>query len=212
VPFHHCTASVVGSPRANVVLAAAHCLSGSGAGLSFAPGYSRGSAPYGRWTVTAAFVDPAWRTAQNPARDYAFLVVAPALRDGVWRNVQDVVGGAQLGTTPPAGAPVQVSGYVAGSDDDQIGCPATTYRTAGYPAFDCGGFAGGTSGSPWLLSPVSSVSGGTVVGAIGGLHQGGCLASTSYSAPFDAATRAVYARAASGAPGDLLPAPGSDGC
>jgi hypothetical protein len=46
---HMCTASVVNSPRGNMLLTAAHCVSGSGAGMVFAPGQNGGSAPYGWW-------------------------------------------------------------------------------------------------------------------------------------------------------------------
>src|ERR1700712_4975124 len=47
---HSCSASVVQSPGRNLVLTAAHCISGSGAGLQFAPGYVDGKTPYGVWT------------------------------------------------------------------------------------------------------------------------------------------------------------------
>src|SRR5579862_7309346 len=36
---HFCSASVVHSPAGNVIATAAHCVSGTGAGLLFAPGY-----------------------------------------------------------------------------------------------------------------------------------------------------------------------------
>lgn len=52
----------------------------------------------------------------------------------------------------------------------------------------------------------------SVVGVIGGLHQGGCFPWTSYSAPFDSATAAVFTRAATGGAADVLPVPGGDGC
>lgn len=202
---HYCTASVVDSPHGNLLVTAAHCLTGTGSGLSFAPGYRRGVSPYGRWQVTAAYVDAGWRWGRDPHRDYAFLVVAPRTVAGVARNVQDVVGGARLSPSPAPGAALQVDGYVAGANDEQLGCATTARRSAGYPAFDCGGFADGTSGSPWLQ-------GGALVGLIGGLHQGGCTPDTSYSPPFDLAMAGVYVRASTGKPGDVVPVPGGDGC
>ncbi len=205
-PSHFCTASVVNSPRGNLLLTAAHCVTGTGAGLSFAPGYRRGTAPFGRWQVTAAYIDAGWRSGQDPHRDYAFLVVAPHVVDGASRSIQSVVGGAELTPSPATGTALQVDGYVAGTNDEQLGCATTAYRSSdGYPAFDCGGFANGTSGSPWLH-------GSSVVGLIGGLHQGGCSPDTSYSPPFDLAMAGVYVRAKSGGPGDVAPVPGSDGC
>ena len=61
---HFCTASVVDSPAGDMLVTAAHCLTGysltAPAGIAFVPGYSQGATPYGIWTVTRAFVDAAW--------------------------------------------------------------------------------------------------------------------------------------------------------
>jgi V8-like Glu-specific endopeptidase len=189
---HYCSASVVHSTSGDLVLTAAHCVYGTGLGTEFAPGFHDGVAPYGTWTVTAAYVDPAWN-AGDPSRDVAILRVA---RLGGHR-LEDVVPGYPLGSAPAAGRPVTVDGYVAGSGGRPITCTAPVYYTAGYPSFDCAGFADGVSGGPWLA-------GGRLVGATGGLHQGGCTADTSYSAPFGAATRALLDRAVAGGSGDLV--------
>jgi V8-like Glu-specific endopeptidase len=206
-----CVASVVRSTPGNVVLTAAHCLVGGGSGLQFVPGYITGARPFGTWTVMHAYVDPRWRQARDPAHDYAFLVLAPQVVNGHLENVQTVTGANRLAFTPPVSVQVATTAYVSGR---QVSCTAPTYRTAGYPSFDCDGYPNGTSGSPWLLAPTPAPGTGdaTVVGLIGGLHQGGCTPSTSYSPPFDAATTAVLARASAGAPADVLPAPGVDGC
>ena len=50
---HECTASVVDSRTGNTLITAAHCVSGNGAGMVFAPGQHGALTPYGRWTVTA---------------------------------------------------------------------------------------------------------------------------------------------------------------
>jgi hypothetical protein len=63
---HECTASVVNGSHGDVLLTAAHCVSGSGAGMVFAPGFHDGISPYGRWTVTAAHLAPAWLRSQDP--------------------------------------------------------------------------------------------------------------------------------------------------
>jgi V8-like Glu-specific endopeptidase len=204
---HGCTASVVASPTRDLIITAAHCLKGTGAGRVFAPGYDKGATPYGVWTVTAAYVDPAWIATQDPTADYAILRVAKHGR----RGVQDVTGGALVGLAPRKGQRITDIAYNAGSNDQPIKCTVPTYRTAGYPAFNCHGYVGGSSGSPWLTTlPGTRLS--VVHGVIGGLHQGGCFEYTSYSAPFDASIYRVLGRAIVGAPADVLPPAGSDGC
>ncbi len=206
-----CTASVVRSARGNVVLAAAHCLVGTAAGTRFVPGYAGGARPYGTWTVTAAYVDRRWRLSRDRLHDYAFLVLAGQTIAGRRRQVQELTGAERLSPAGPLTAGVAVPAYMSGR---QVSCTAATYRTGGFSSFDCGGFAGGTSGGSWLLAPAPAPGAGdpSVVGVIGGLHQGGCFPWTSYSAPFDSATAAVFARAATGGAADVLPVPGGDGC
>jgi V8-like Glu-specific endopeptidase len=206
--FHGCTASVVSSPAQNLLITAAHCLSGTGHGMTFVPGSVNGSEPYGRWTVVAAYADVEWIRDSNPLDDVAILKVAPDQIFGDFLQVQQLTGGNRLLVTPATPAAIgqiQVPAYVAGVGGQPVSCLATAYRTGLYTAFDCGGYVGGTSGAPFIQ-------GANVLGVIGGLHQGGCLPSTSYSAPFTTSTIALLNRAASGAAGDSLPAPGSDGC
>ena len=80
--LHFCTASVVHSRGGDVIATAAHCVAGTGTGLLFVPGYHDGIAPYGTWTVSAAYVDPRWLGDHEPMADYAFLTVAPQTRHG----------------------------------------------------------------------------------------------------------------------------------
>ena len=207
---HGCTASVVHSPRRDLILTAAHCVSGNGAGILFAPGYVDGHTPEGVWTTTKVWVDPRWVRLQDPQRDFAFLEVAPLRFGGRWHNVEDVTGGEQLGFTPRVGTTVSVPAYPAGVDDAPIDCTARTSRTTGYPTFDCFGYFGGTSGSPFLVSRPGRPS--VVVGVIGGLHQGGCYDWNSFSSVFATDTFLTYARAALDTRGDLAPRAGSDGC
>ncbi len=202
---HICTASVVSSPTHDLVTTAAHCVIGTGAGMTFVPGSVNGSAPYGAWTVTAAYVDPAWKSRQDPLRDVAFLRVAPHFANGALRHVEEFTGGNRLIMTPRTIGRVVVPAYLLGVGGSPITCLATAYRTGAYSTFDCGGYGNGVSGAPWIQ-------GSTVLGVIGGLHQGGCLPMTSYSAPFDVATLATYQRAVSHAAADVVPVPGSDGC
>jgi len=198
---HYCSASVVDAPTADLVLTAAHCVYGTGLGIEFAPGYHDGDSPYGIWTVVSAYVDPRWVASHDPLHDVAVLRVAPL----AGRRVEDVTGAARLGAAPPAGTPVTVDGYVAGSGGRPITCTAPVYYTAGYPSFDCGGFADGVSGGPWLA-------GDQVVGVTGGREQGGCTPDRSYSSPFGADAAALLARAVAGGPGDLVLPPLGTSC
>jgi hypothetical protein len=198
---HFCSGSVVHSASRDLVLTAAHCVYGTGVGFEFAPGYHDGVSPYGVWTVTRVYVDPAWTRDQDPQHDVALLRVAP--RGG--QQIEDRTAAAVLTRAPAAGMPVTVDGYVAGSGGRPITCTAPVYYTSGFPSFDCAGYADGVSGGPWLT-------GAHAVGVVGGLHQGGCTDSTSYSPAFGADTFALLARAQAGGRGDIAPIPGSDGC
>ena len=202
---HICSGSVVHSPGHDLVLTAAHCIYGSGVGYEFAPAYHDGLAPYGVWSAGQVYVDPAWAHLHDPAHDYAFLRMRPRSVRGVRTHIEDVTGAYRLGSAPAPGTAVEVSGYLLGSKDEPLHCTAPSYHTDGYPTIDCGGFGDGTSGGPW-------VAGSDVVGVIGGLHQGGCTAGTSYSAPFGADTRAVWQRASSGGRPDFVTPPGGPGC
>jgi len=93
---HFCTASVVDSPRGDLVITAAHCVSGKRPGqIAFVPGYHDGDEPYGVWFVTQVVVDTQWRRSQNPEHDVAFLVLQR--HDGT-TGVQKLTGGERLGT------------------------------------------------------------------------------------------------------------------
>jgi V8-like Glu-specific endopeptidase len=233
---HTCTASVLRSPGHNLILTAAHCIAGTGAGVLFAPGYHDGRAPYGVWTAERAYVDPSWIIGQDPAHDLAILTLRPQRRAGHTVNVQDRAGGNILGPAPAGGTLVQVPAYPVGINDDPINCRDRTYLTTGYPSFDCHFYVDGTSGAPFLRARDDDSEGHgegdshrqgdgqgdgqggghgdaeVVVGVIGGLHQGGCVDYTSYSSPFGSDTRRLLDRASRGLSPDVLPTPGSAGC
>ena len=207
--LHTCTASVVKTQSGDVIMTAAHCVTGTGAGYRFAPGYRNGKTPYGVWSITGAYGAPGWISRQDPHRDYAFLTVAPMQWNGKMRSLQSVTGGNALGRTAQQGDQVTVIAYAAGSNDEALRCTTSVYIHDTWPAFDCGGFPGGTSGSPWLRSTAHGL---VISGDIGGLHQGGCTPSTSYSPPLGEPARTALARAVRHAKGDVFPAAGSDGC
>jgi hypothetical protein len=207
---HSCSASVVGSPGHDLVLTAAHRVSGSGAGLLFAPGYVNGATPYGVWTVVRAWVAPTWVSTQDPHNDYAFLQVAPQVIGGQRVNVEDLAGGSILGVAMPSGTTVTDIAYPHGINDEPITCTNRLIYTSGYPTFDCNGYPGGTSGSPLLVTHRGLPT--VVVGLIGGLDQGGCFDWNSFSSPFGLRTYATYLRAVFGLRADTVPVAGGDGC
>lgn len=211
---HTCTASVVSSTTGDLLVTAAHCLSGTGrgTGITVAPGYNAGSTPYGVWSVTDVFVNPAWTASQSDTDDIAIMRVAPKVENGTTDKLQDVTGANILGDTPDPSTTVTVQGFNTGADDRAISCTAKLAIAGGTPTFGCDGYIGGSSGSPWL---VTDATGRTVVtGVIGGLNQGGCSSQTSYSPIFGTTVRALLARAEQpGSTGDTTPASGApSGC
>lgn len=206
--IHTCTASVVRSKSRDVIMTAAHCVIGNGKGYVFAPGYN-GKTPYGVWKVTAAYGSPKWIHQQDTQRDWAFLRVANrTTAAGKVQRLQDVVGGNRLGRVAKPTAIVQVPGYPI-SANKPITCNAPVYIHRGFPAFDCRGYSGGVSGAPFLLGKGRVR---TIVGVIGGLHQGGCSPSTSYAARLGAPARSAFKRAEHDRTASVFPAPPGDGC
>ncbi|MFJ9517675.1 trypsin-like serine peptidase [Kitasatospora sp. NPDC101801] len=184
-----CTASVVDSPRRNLLVTAAHCveppLFGRLGRLVFAPGYRNGKLPYGSWQVDQVVVDPAWTDSADPEYDVAFLTVAPV----GGREIADVLGGFRLGTGLGFGLPVSVTGYPNESEEPITCSNRTAEQSATQERFDCHGYTNGTSGSPWLTEA------GEVVGVIGGYQEGGDTDRTSYSITFDHRVSELYRRA-----------------
>jgi hypothetical protein len=181
-----CTASVVRSPGGDLLLTAAHCLGATlRHNLAFAPAYHDGKAPWGTWTVARQFMPAGWfprRRADTGVNiDFAFLVVRG--------DVQRYTGAEIVGSSWPVPALVRVVGYVNHTDHYPITCvqqPETIIVEGQRQLkFVCGGYAGATSGAPFLV-------GKTVVGVLGGYEKGGISRSVSYSSPFGPALHAFY--------------------
>jgi V8-like Glu-specific endopeptidase len=187
---HFCTASVVDSPDGDLIVTAAHCMNGrTPSQVAFVPGYSRGLEPFGVWTVSRIIEDRSWISSANPDDDFAFLVVH---QTGAGGGIEELTGGEAVGVDVPAGRVVKVAGY-PDNQDGMISCEntATAFNPTQYQ-FDCGGFTGGTSGSP-LLADVDGPGGrSTVIGVIGGYQGGGDTPSVSYAAKFSASLSALY--------------------
>jgi hypothetical protein len=146
---HFCTASVVASPGRDLLITAAHCInSGKGGGyrqdIVFVPGYRDGQAPFGIWAVKRLLVAPQWINGSDPSLDVGFVTLEP--HDG--QNIEDVLGANQLGIDSGYEYLVRVTGYPASADAPITCVNWTSRQSASQLRFECGGFAGGTSGSP----------------------------------------------------------------
>jgi V8-like Glu-specific endopeptidase len=193
---HFCTASVVDSPAGDLVITAAHCVSGAQGTVDFVPGYDRGSTPYGIWTVTKVYVDQAWSSSSSQDDDFAFLRVS---QSGSSVPVEDVTGAERLDTDAPASRePVQVIGY-PNTTNQPVTCQNRIKQLmADQLEFDCGGYTNGTSGGPFLSEIDQATGQGLVIGVIGGYQQGGDTPQVSYSAVLGANAASLYQQAVAG--------------
>jgi V8-like Glu-specific endopeptidase len=190
---HYCTASVVRTPKRNMLLTAAHCLYSQNSHawhrhIVFVPRYAAGHRPYGTWPIWLMVADKRWLQHGDPDFDFAFAAVQ--IMGG--RRIADVVGANTLEINQGPGIPVVVSGYPAKENnpaDRPVGCAGRAYRQSRTQMrFDCHGFYGGTSGSPWLSDYDGHTQTGHVVGVIGGYQEGGSEEWRSYSPIFTADT------------------------
>ncbi|MET9000636.1 trypsin-like peptidase domain-containing protein [Amycolatopsis sp. NPDC004169] len=177
---HFCSASVVHSAAGDLVLTAAHCVRD---GMSFAPGYHDGVAPFGMWTVTSVAVADGWKSSADPDLDFAFLTVG---QTGNPASLESLTGANALGTNRGFEHRITLTGY-PDTTDSPVVCAGNTTRSDTYQLrVACPGFPDGTSGGPW-------VTGGEVIGVIGGYQLGGDTPDVSYSAYFDDDIAKLYA-------------------
>lgn len=207
---HSCTGTVVASPTGDLVITAAHCLSGSPRGWSFVPGYDAGRAPHGVWRVAYGYVDPRWRTGHDPHYDVAVLRIEPLVVSGRARTIQSVVGAYTAAEQRPVGTSTRLTAYNAGRGDRPVTCANSVASERGWPLVTCGGFYNGVSGSAFT----SVVDGRTVIaGIIGGLHEGGCTSWQNYSSPFHLSwVSTLLTRASRRWPADAPTPSAGDGC
>ena len=194
---HFCTASVVASPGKDMLITAAHCIhGGKGSGyrsdIVFIPSYRDGQEPFGVWTPAKLLVAPQWADSSDPDYDVGFVVLQP--NDG--RNIEQVLGANRLMTDTGYRYLVHVTGY-PDSANSPITCVNWTSRQSTTQLrFQCGGYTGGTSGSPWVTRFSARSRTGAIVGVIGGYQQGGDTEAVSYSVRLDAAILRLYQQAA----------------
>jgi V8-like Glu-specific endopeptidase len=198
---HFCTASVVASPGKDLLITAAHCINGGKGStgyrsdIVFIPDYRDGQDPFGVWMPAKLLVPPQWARSSDPDYDVGFVVLKPH----VDQNIEQVLGANRFGAGLGGRHLVHVTGYPS-SSSAPITCVNWTSRVSSTQLrFECAGYTGGTSGSPWVVrfSPESRT--GTIIGVIGGDEGGGETASVSYSVRFGPAIQRLYrqARAAS---------------
>jgi V8-like Glu-specific endopeptidase len=193
---HFCTASVVASPAKDLLITAAHCINGGdGSGyrqdIVFIPDYRDGDAPFGIWTVERLLVAPQWAQSANPDFDVGFVVLQP--HDG--QDIQQVLGGSQLAIDTGYRYLVRVTGYPDSASAPITCLNVTSRQSATQLQFNCDGYTGGTSGSPWVTRFNTRSRTGTIVGVIGGYQQGGDTPSVSYSALFGSDIHQLYEQA-----------------
>lgn len=193
---HFCTASVVDSPRHDLLITAAHCISAGRNGgyqknIVFIPGYHDGREPYGVWTPSRLIVAPQWSQSSDPDYDVGFVV----LNSDDGKNIQDVLGASQLKFDPGYRSLVRVTGY-PNSANAPVACRNwTSEQSKTQLRFDCDGFYDGTSGGPFVtrFDPLTRT--GTIIGVIGGYQEGGSTPSVSYSSYFGAGIERLYKQA-----------------
>jgi V8-like Glu-specific endopeptidase len=191
---HFCTGSVISSPHGDLVITAAHCVSGT-SGIVFVPGYDGGAAPYGIWTVTKIYANRAWKSSSDPDDDVAFLSVS---QPGSIVPIEDVTGAEALATGTSPRQLVEVIGYPDAGNEPIVCRNWTREPMSDQLEFDCGGYTDGTSGGPFLASISPMTGQGTVIGVIGGYEQGGLTPQVSYSSMFGANVAALYRFAVAG--------------
>ena len=192
---HFCTASVIHSPGLDLLITAAHCVTGVTGTIDFVPGYREGAGPYGIWQVTKVYADSAWNSSQSQDDDVAFLKVS---KPGSSTPIEDVTGAEQLATGRPLRELVEVIGYPDSSDAPLVCENWTSQPMQDQLEFDCGGYTNGTSGGPFLANVDQANGQGTVIGVIGGYQQGGLTPEVSYSAAFGGNVAVLYHQAVAG--------------
>ena len=193
---HFCTASPVTSPGKDLLITAAHCINGGKGGgyrqdIVFIPGYQDGQEPYGVWTPAQLLVAPQWMNSSDPDYDVGFIVLKPS--DG--KNIEEVLGANQLGIDPGYRNLVRVTGYPASADAPVTCTDWTSEQSPSQLRFECGGFTGGTSGSPWVAHFDPRTRTGTIVGVLGGYEEGGSTEAISYSSYLGEEVQQLYQQA-----------------
>jgi V8-like Glu-specific endopeptidase len=218
-----CSGVLVGGAHPDVVLTAAHCVTGGttrdgttqwAADWVFVPGYRDGRLPYGEYTARRFLVTPDWaRTAGGSERDdFAFVQVAAAEPHAAPHGAGGAAR-AHRGRARPHGLPVAFAGrrdatpavraYVFGypalapyAGMDATYCAGTAAGTGGSLRTACG-MTAGDSGGPWLAGFRPRSGAGTVVAV--STYKLSADPRLLYGTVLGPAARALYLRATAGA-------------
>ncbi len=203
-----CSGALVGGGHPDVVLTAAHCVTGGpGRGRAtqwvtnwvFVPGFADGRLPYGEYTAHRFLVSPGWTAPSGgEADDFAFVQVTPA-----------TPGEGPGAAKPPPGLSVEFANsqdMAALTRSYVFGYPAEPPYTGLYLAFCAGrvtaaggrvgmpcGMTAGDSGGPWLAG-FRPRRGSGLVTAVTTYKMSGDLA-VLYGAVLGPQARALYQRA-----------------
>jgi hypothetical protein len=175
---HFATATVVDSPKGNLILSAAHPF-GDGrevTDISFVPNYPVWTEHY---QLEGIFRATEWTAGRNIDYDVSFAYTST--------NLQAALGAYKLAFNQPqkqgdvlvVGYPDRISKQLSGRNSSApFGARQMVWNKDGYTA--------GTSGSPWILLS------NEIFGVIGGYQQGGDSPDTSYSPVFHDNILALY--------------------
>lgn len=202
-----CSGTLVGGKQADVVLTAAHCVSGGAkrggatdwaTNWMFVPGFRDGEMPYGEYPARRFFVSPDWTGPGGGTEQYDVAFVQ------VTADPLDVA-------SPPPGLPVafaHAQDAVPASQAYVFGYPALTPYTGQYPDYCAGPVAGsggslrmacgmtaGDSGGPWLTGFSPQAGQGTVVAV--STYKLSDDPRALYGATLGPQARALYAEAVS---------------
>jgi len=97
---------------------------------------------------------------------------------------------------------VHVTGYPDSANSPITCVNWTSPQSVTQLRFDCDGYTGGTSGSPWVTQFSAQSRTDTIVGVIGGYQEGGDSPSVSYSVRLGTEVRDLYEEAVSGKTAD----------
>lgn len=115
------------SKNGNVILTAAHCISGSRKGTIFPPEYHDGEEAYASYPVAAAYVRTNWNKNHNIDYDFPYLTLGEGNSGGKAVNAQSIVGGNAFVTSDGYKNSVEFVGY---NDNEQksVQCRVSTYE------------------------------------------------------------------------------------
>ncbi len=132
------------------------------------------------------------REPERPPQSYAVSAC------GSSTPIEDVVGADTLAVDQPYTAVRTVIGYPSGTNEPITCTNFTSEFSSTQLQWDCDGYPGGTSGSPFLTEVNSETGLGAVDGVIGGYETGGDSPDVSYSVHFTDCVSRLLAEAEAG--------------